>query len=364
MKKTYKVDKVLFLGDTHFGARRDSLAFQDHFTKFYTHQLLPYIKDNNIKYIIQFGDFFDNRKSTNTRTLRYLKDIFIDPLAELGCEMFILCGNHDLFHKNIMQPNNIRENLNHYKHLHIIDEITTVKLGKTSIDLVPWICEENEQNIVDYINESKSDICCGHFELSGFNMHRGMINEHGKPSNFLNKYHAVYSGHYHTSSDGENIKYLGTPYEITWNDCGDLKGFYIFDTNSQTTEFQQNPYKMHHKIIYSDKNEPFDLDGFDYNFHKEAFIKIIVDVKHDIPAFERFVEKLWKNSEPLDITITDITLAYRDVDIESIETQDPLTALINTIDNDKANTVNMDVNSIKKLAEEIHSEALLMVYEG
>ena len=40
--------KICILGDTHFGARGDSLDFHRYFEKFYDHVLFPYIKANDI----------------------------------------------------------------------------------------------------------------------------------------------------------------------------------------------------------------------------------------------------------------------------------------------------------------------------
>ena len=41
--------KICILGDTHFGARGDSLDFHKYFEKFYRDILFPYLKENNIK---------------------------------------------------------------------------------------------------------------------------------------------------------------------------------------------------------------------------------------------------------------------------------------------------------------------------
>lgn len=356
--------KICFIGDMHWGARRDSITFQEYFNTFYEDVFFPYLIKNKIKKVIQFGDMFDNRKSTNTRTLRMIKDNLIDKLAELDIEMWIICGNHDLFHKYIMQPNSLREHLNHYDHIHVIDSPTTVKFGKCAIDLIPWVCPENQEEIFNFIKNTKSKISCGHFELSGFSMYRGIINQHGESSKFLKKYDNVYSGHYHTKSCGDNITYLGTPYELTWADCGDDKGFYEFDTLKMTTTFIQNPYKLHHKIMYNDITELVNIKQFDYANYKNSFIRIIIESRTNIPHFENFMESLWKNSTPLDISITDTSVAYRDIDIESIETQDPLTALITTIDNDQINTAGLNVREIKKMAADIYNLALVNVHEG
>ena len=45
----------------------------------------------------------------------------------------------------------------------------------------------------------------------------------------------VFSGHFHTRSNQDNISYLGNPYEIYWNDHEDTRGFHFFDTETLET---------------------------------------------------------------------------------------------------------------------------------
>ena len=44
--------KIALLNDTHFGARNDSLIFDDYFHKFYNDIFFPYLKEHNIKTLI------------------------------------------------------------------------------------------------------------------------------------------------------------------------------------------------------------------------------------------------------------------------------------------------------------------------
>jgi len=262
--------KVLLLGDTHVGARKDSIAFQEYFTKFYTDILIPYIVKHKIKKIIQLGDFFDNRKSTHTRSLNWIKETLIKPLAELNVDMYVICGNHDTVYKNSIQLNAINEHLGHYPHVHPISKCTKLKLGRITIDLIPWIAPENQKEVAEFVSKTKSKICCGHFEFSGYCMQKGMVSNHGISIKEYEKYEQVFSGHFHTSSTDGHIFYAGTPYELTWSDCNDPKGFNVLDTLKSTTKRVINPYKMYHKIFYSDEHEKIDIAAFDYDMYKDS----------------------------------------------------------------------------------------------
>jgi hypothetical protein len=41
-----------------------------------------------------------------------------------------------------------------------------------------------------------------------------------------------------------NISYLGTPYEITFADVNEKKGFHVFDTETRVMEFVPNENKL------------------------------------------------------------------------------------------------------------------------
>ena len=52
--------KVAIISDQHFGARKGSKFLHDYFKKFYNEVFFPYLKDNDIKVVIDMGDTFDN----------------------------------------------------------------------------------------------------------------------------------------------------------------------------------------------------------------------------------------------------------------------------------------------------------------
>ena len=70
--------KICILGDTHFGMRNDSLVFLDYCEKFYDEVFFPYLEKNNIKKILQLGDFWDRRKYINFNTLKRTIEMFLN----------------------------------------------------------------------------------------------------------------------------------------------------------------------------------------------------------------------------------------------------------------------------------------------
>ena len=250
--------KLCILGDTHFGARGDSLDFHKYFRKFYNDVFFPYLKENNITTIIQMGDLFDRRKYINFNSLYLSRKYFFDELIANDLHMYTLIGNHDVSFKNTLEVNSPSLIIGDYQNIKVIQDFETITLDDLSIDVVPWICDENESEIFNKIKKSKSDICFGHFEIAGFEMDRGNICDTGIDKKLLNRYDVVLSGHFHHKSSDGNITYVGTPYEMTWADYSDLKGFHIFDTETREMVFVKNPYTMFNKILYDDSTTDFE----------------------------------------------------------------------------------------------------------
>ena len=80
--------KVLLITDQHFGVRNDNQAFIDHYKKFYGEIVVPFLKASNIDTVINLGDTFDKRRSINYLSLEAAKEMWFDPLDELGANIF------------------------------------------------------------------------------------------------------------------------------------------------------------------------------------------------------------------------------------------------------------------------------------
>ena len=88
--------KIALLNDTHFGARNDSLIFDDYFHKFYDDVFFPYLKEHNIQTLIHLGDIVDRRKFINYRIAHNFRHKFLQRLWAEKIDTHILIGNHDM----------------------------------------------------------------------------------------------------------------------------------------------------------------------------------------------------------------------------------------------------------------------------
>jgi DNA repair exonuclease SbcCD nuclease subunit len=348
--------KIAILGDTHFGCRGDSLDFHKYFEKFYNEIFFPYLKANDIEVIFQMGDLFDRRKFINFNTLHLCRKYFFDRCEILGIKVHTLLGNHDVAFKNTLEVNSTGLLLNEYHNVEYYDKFETVEFDGVMVDVVPWICDDNEKEIFEQMKESKAQICFGHFEIAGFEMDRGNVCDTGLDKKTLSKYDVVLSGHFHHKSTDGNITYVGTPYEMTWSDYNDPKGFHIFDTKTRELEFVRNTCCMFNKILYDDAVTDFEhWKNYDFSSLRDTYVKIVVLNKQNPFLFDNLIDKTYKAGVS-DLSIVEDFTDTIIIDDDIIDqAEDAITILNKYIDN-----IQVDVSSekLKTIMRELYVEAL------
>ena len=345
--------KVAIITDQHFGCRKNSKVFHDYFLKFYNDVFFPTIEKEGITTVIDMGDTFDSRKGIDFSALAWSKVNYFDRLEKLGCTVHTIVGNHTAYYKNTNEVNAIDLLLREYDNVNIYSETTPIEVGGLSILLVPWINNENEDKTIAMINKTRSTVCMGHLELKGFRIHRGYVMESGTDCNLFNKFERVYSGHYHTRSNQDNIYYLGNPYEIYWNDLEDTRGFHIFDTDTLEHTPVNNPYRIFYTIYYNDQN----YQTFDTRELEGKIVKLIVRKKTDPKKFEKFVDKLY-NSNVHELKIIENFVIQESEDFEAFESEDTLSILNRYIEEAE---INLDKSTVQKMIHEIYQEACELV---
>lgn len=291
--------KIAILGDLHIGMRKDSLKFHKHAEKFYSNVFFPYLKENKIDTVIQLGDLFDNRKSINPLSVDESKRYFFSHFLSKELKMYTLLGNHDIYWRESLKVNTPSQVIGEEYNIVIVDKPSTIVLDNTPIDLIPWMCEENREACLSFMDSSCSDICMGHFEISGFPMYRGMDSHDGMDCNVFRQYSTVLSGHFHTQSAGGNIQYVGTPYEITWEDYADPRGFHVMDTETGKILFVPNPHTIFQVVEYDSKKTKVDFDSL-----SEKIVKVVVKSKDNLYEFEHFINRV-NSSGAYDVKIVD-----------------------------------------------------------
>lgn len=343
--------RIAILGDLHAGARNASIPLCNFQLEVLTEELIPWMEKHKVDTILQLGDLFDSRKFTNHYIIHAWKQRFFDVLQEKNIKLITILGNHDIASKNTLEVNSTKLFLEAYKNITIIDAPKDYTICGTKFFLTPWICEENANDLMTSIDSSDAIFCAGHFEFNGFEFHKGQLASGGMKHSLFDKFDIVFSGHYHTRGEKDNVRYVGTPYEMTWIDFDDPKGWHIFDLNSHKATFVKTSKQMFHKVEYDDK----DKDPIKIKSLSDLYVKVIVLNKTDPAKFEEFITNIISQN-PLDLKIIDINDSFDDVELnENIDVQDTkdlVSKFIDQVDTD------LDKEEIKTIMNRLYIDSL------
>ena len=343
--------KFIILGDMHIGVKNASPVLCEYQLRFFETQLFPYMEKHCIDTILQLGDLFDTRKFSNHVILHMWMTRFFDVIEAKKIKFITILGNHDLAYKNTLEVNSTSLFLKSYPSVKIIDKPTNESICGVSFLLLPWIVEADRSHISSSITNTESLFCAGHFEFSGFEVQKGIDAHGGEDSKNYDHFDIVFSGHYHTKHKKKNILYTGTPYEMSWADYGDQKGFHVFDTKKHKVDFVKNNIGLFYRLEYNDKNNSPDLE---YGLGG-SYVKVVVINKTDPHLFEKYINHILLQN-PTDLKITDIDHVFDSVDVSgSLKLDDTKTIMDNFID--KIET-ELDKKKIKDMMHSLYMNSL------
>lgn len=329
------VKKAAIIADTHFGVRGDSDLFLADAEKFITETFIPYLDKHSIKLIIHLGDLFDKRTKITLTTLDRVKAFFFDALKKRDIEVHLIIGNHDTPYRDTNFPNSPELLINEeYDNVHIYPSVDELSFWGKRILFVPWINNENREATNTAILNSTAEYMMGHLEIQGFQMIRGYKCEHGFTKKQLSKFEMVLSGHFHHRSYEGNVWYVGNPYETTWNDAFNLKGFHIMNFDPQedeeVLEFVPNPEKMFYNFFY-DGTMIEDLDTLNL---KGKYVRIDVSEKPSPADYDLFKEKIEKQM-PFDLKVVDrreFKATYTEEETEALKSKSNIEVILEYVD--------------------------------
>ena len=345
--------KIALVTDTHFGARNDNQNVNDYFYKFYDNIFFPELEKRGITTCVHLGDVVDRRKFISFKIANDFRQRFINRFAELGIDLHIIIGNHDTYYKNTNEVNSMEELVGKDR-CNIYTGPEVVEFDGVPIQFIPWINANNYDESMTALSHSPAQIAMGHLEVNGFEMHKGHFADGSYDKELFRRFDIVMSGHFHHKSDDGQIYYLGTPYEIYWNDYEDPRGFHIFDTETRELERIVNPYRIFEKVYYDDTTT--DYTNYDMSKLKDMYVKVIVVNKKDLYQFDKFVDKLLQ----ADAHEVKIVEDFSELDAENVSddivenTEDTMTLLEKYIDE---LDVTMSKDRLKNTMRSLYTEA-------
>lgn len=346
---------VAILGDTHLGCRNFNTAILDFQVKFFRDLFFPMMGERGIKEVWQTGDLFDNRKVINATNFSVVTSEILAKFPEVFDESVFLVGNHDTPYKTRVDDNWVSQIVRNLKWAEatVVDE----PLVTPRATFVPWICKDNAEDCYSAIKEGGLTVV-GHFEMNDFLMQRGVIAKSGLDETLFASWKQVLSGHYHERSEKGNVLYVGVPYEMSWGEAHDIKGFHIYDTHeAKVVEFIPNPFKLFHEFKFSGVETGAEVDK---ELITNGFVKIVREQGTDELAFDRYVEAVTGGIALSGLKIDRQTELL--VDLTRVETTEPDVALT-TKDlfieycNNVMTDTSIDVEAMQSLVLELYAEA-------
>lgn len=339
--------RIGLICDTHYGAKKGSKHLHDYFELFYKNIFFPALEEHGVEAVIHMGDAFDSRKSIDYQSLQWAKRVVFEPLQKY--EVHMIVGNHDCYYKNTNSVNSPELLLEDYTNIQKYSSPKSVKVGGLEIAMIPWICSENYDETLRFIQKTTAKVAMGHLELNGFRAYRGHTMEDGMDAKVFSKFEKVFSGHFHTRSDDGHIFYLGNAYEMYWNDVNDTRGFHIFDTETLEHTPINNPYKLFYNVYYEDT--PYQM--FDASEYQNKIVKVIVRKKSNPKSFEKFIDKLY-SSGVQDLKIIENFEIQENEEFEIEEDENTLAILNRYIEESETQ---FDKTIIRGILQEIYKEA-------
>jgi len=351
--------KVIILGDVHFDVSNGNQTVLDNQLKFFTVQLFPYMKENNIKTIIQLGDLMDNRNKVSVNVLYYLNKYFFPYMRDNNITLYTIIGNHDIYNKDSREIHSLELFKDLYDNFKVVENITTLEMKNKKLLLVPWVLPDENHNFEDYLD---TNYIFGHFETNGVEMVNGINCNSNHAFNFESfKGIQTFSGHFHLKRYYDNIFYVGTPSQINWGDYNESKGFHVLDLETDEIEFVENTISPKHIKIILNSDEKniiilglggelkYKLDSkFDYSLFNNHKAKIFID--KDNTFNKGIIEKL--DNELIAYRVELLEKDVKDEQIEENHIQIEFD-VVNAIKN------NIKTDYQKQVFNEIYSEAIL-----
>ena len=362
---------VALITDTHFGWKNDSLAFQDYFKRFYDDIFFPELERRHIKTIIHLGDLFDRRKFINFHILNRTRTDFLERL--MPYQTHIMVGNHDTYFRDSNHVNAVRELVeDRYDNISVYEEPQEITIDGLRILIMPWLNPTNMGSGLEMITNSTASVLMGHLEIAGFKMDQTQVSDHGLDKSIFDKYKKVFSGHFHHASEDGAIRYLGAPYEYTFADLNDPKGFYIFDTDTLELEFIRNPYDMFNRVIYDDRENAEALLDYNFSQHEGKIVRAVIVNKVNPVIYDQWLDRM-NQANPLELLIKEqLSLDISEdadeqfSDFETAEdgkvvVSDTLTILNTYID---SMGMEIDKDKMKRILRELYIEAAALTGEN
>jgi DNA repair exonuclease SbcCD nuclease subunit len=208
--------------------------------------VLSYIKEyaqsNDIKKIISAGDFFHTKAKTYAPHViqGWLK---VKEIKKANIDQYMLIGNHDMANPNTTMNSILFVYSDYVK---VIPDYYFFDTENTRYHLLSYTDTKFDNFQLD---DDKYNVLIAHLDIIGFQMSNGFQSISGFKMEDFKDFDLVLSGHYHKHQQKNNIVYIGSPYQTSFSERGQKKGFIILDDETLDWEFVETPEAPKYEII-------------------------------------------------------------------------------------------------------------------
>ena len=248
LERFAELKQAAAMTDIHFGKKSNSEQHNQDCLDFIT-WFCDQVKNNpQIDHVVFCGDWHEHRAALNLLTMDFSYR-GAKMLSELGIPIFMLVGNHDLFHRHTRTVYSIRmfEDL---PNIHIIDEPTIITMADGEVLLSPFLFPEEYPSLINY---NKVPVWWGHFEFKGFTISGYNIKmPHGPDHNDFKGPKKIFSGHFHQRQITDQVVYIGNTFPMDFSDSGDYnRGMAVYrykDDNLSFVDWADCPKYINAKL--------------------------------------------------------------------------------------------------------------------
>ena len=275
--------RVWFITDTHLGVRNNSNEWIEYIHDYFFNWFFPLIRENwrPGDVLMHLGDYYDSRQSVNLKVLNMGVEI-AEEFAKLFPDgVYFIIGNHDIWGKSSNDINSLKS-IKWIPGIKILEEPETINLSGKTFFMMPWRKDHEEEEQTLEQADPHDYLCC-HTDIRGLKFNRSVQVEEGPSQDKFKKFSRVYSGHIHYAQEVDNIKMLGSPYEITRSDMGNTKGITLLNLETGMETFFENLYSPKFKKLYFSQildSTPSELD----EIFRNNFVDIMIDPKMALKA--------------------------------------------------------------------------------
>lgn len=199
--------------------------------------------------IVILGDVFETQRSVDTSVMFAFTE-WVKRVAEKHVKLILVAGNHDHYSRSgsihALLPFGLSS------HVEVVSDFAKVRVGNNVLNLfaytddVDQIKERIAAVKVSGLTNTKEFLCL-HQGVSGALLAHSVFDGVLSVEDLRkDDFEAVFLGHFHKPQElAPNVMYLGSPYQVTTDEAGDVKRFIKIDPSGNVSSIRTTGNEFH-----------------------------------------------------------------------------------------------------------------------